>query len=240
MSEVEKTRIVERLTSILKDRDWNVRKTSSRVLQAVCKDTVSFSVLNRCIEECKAEAKSSSILIEALISTIKDELTVSIRIGGKRQREDEKEECERSTENIRDKIRDTIATLSKKESAPPKSEFDRSVAVLENVVCVLVAAGGAQERATQSYGVFLKKLTPSDPRNRIVLAFRIHAGTPIRLSDLKQCLGECWADGALTSSDTVEGIDSVSLPLTEEGRLSLEFGNAPIMIVTSLKPSDSE
>lgn len=240
MSDVDKTKVSERLTSILTDNNWKVKKTNANVLQAVCKDTVSFSALSRCLESCKAEAKTSSILVEPLISTIGKELIVSVRIGGKRQREEENDgHAERSTENIRDKIRSTMETLSKKDCAPPKTELNRAVAVLDKVVCVLVAAGGAQERATQSYGVFLKKLTPSDPRNRIVLAFRLHAGTPVRLADLKQCLGECWADGALTSADTVNGIDSISLPLTAEGSLSLEHGNSPILLVTSLVPSDT-
>lgn len=231
-----KTALVKRLAQDLTEGGWAVRTTNAGVLQAVCQPTVSFLVLGQCLDACKASSNAFHIPVEAMISTIGGELVVSVRIGGKRQRQESIEKSMQSIEAIRDTIRATVAKLSNTEGGPSKAELERATVVLDNVVCVLTAVGGTEERAIQSYGIFLKKLAPSDPRNRIVIAFRIHAGTPVRITDLKQCLGECWVDGAITSADTVHGIDSVALPLTEEGALSLEHGNSPIMMVTSLTP----
>ena len=237
----DRAKIVDSLTASLVGNGWVVRTTSAGVLQAVCQDTVSFCVLNRCLNASNVVSKEFSTNVEALVSTIGKELVVSMRIksplgGSKRKREEggEQQQPQRVIEDIRDKIRSTVAKLSKTEGAPPKIELDRATVVLDNTVCLLTAAGVSDERSCQSYGVFFKKLTASDARNRVVLAFRLHAGTPVCLKLLKQCLGECWADGAITSTGAVEGIDSVELPLTEEGALSMKFGNSPILLVTSI------
>ena len=89
--------------------------------------------------------------------------------------------------------------------------------MLSGTFCQLLAVGGCEERAVQAYGIFFKKLAQSDPRNRIVLAFRLHAGTPVRLQDLKLCFGECWADGAITSAETVQYETQLSLEVLKGG-----------------------
>ena len=229
------------LKPMLEQNGWEARTTDAGVLQAVCTQTVSFSSLERYNSSAKAVSKEHSVPIETIIGTLQKELVLSTRVGGKRKRNDSNNDDgraasnpERSTEELRDKIRATLATLSKNDSGPPKSELDKATTILDAVVCMLRAVGGHEERVVQSYGIFYKKLAPSDQRNRIVLAFRLHAGSPVRITDLKQCLGECWRDGAITSSDRVSGIDSVSLPLSDEGAISLEYGNVPILMVTSV------
>jgi len=234
-----KQKVFDILTPVFSDNGWVVRRTKAGVLQAVCQNTVSFLLLAQCLEACRSASKECSVQVEALLSTIGMELVISVRIGGKRRREEECRQSLKSTEDLRDKIHSTISKLSKTEVTPLPEELARATSVLDNVVCVLKAASGKQERAIQSYGIFFRKLKPSDVRNRIVLAFRLHAGTPVRINDLRHCLGETWEDGAITSGETVNGVDSVVLPLTEEGVLSLEHGNSPIMILTSVKAESS-
>lgn len=233
-----KVKVTEELRGTALANGWKVRSTNSVVLQAVCPNIVSFASLSVYHEATKSISKSHRVIIETMISTIGKELVVSTRIGSKRKREETTASgvCH---DELRDKIRETIGKLSKATGSPPQRDLDKATSVLDAVVCLLKAVGGEEERATQSYGIFFKKLAISDPRNRIVLAFRLHAGTPVRIQDLKQCLGDCWADGAITCADTVNGVDSVSLPLTEEGTISLEHGNAPVMVVTSICPSSS-
>ena len=235
-----KAKAIALLTPQLEALGWKiVSATTSSVLQAACTTTVSFSTLASFLELSKTASKDAGTAVEPMITSIGTKMMVSTRIGAKRQRTEENPNLQ-GAEDKRDKIRATLSKLAKADAGgPPKSEIDRATKVLDAAVCQLMGVGGCEERAVQSYGIFFKKLAPSDPRNRIVLAFRLHAGTPVRLQDLKSCLGECWADGAITSSDTVSGVDSVALPLTDEGALSLEHGNAPLLVVTSVNPSPS-
>lgn len=231
-----KASVAAKLTRALEGNDWTVTKTAASVLQGECQDTVSFSTLNSYAEACKRAASEYGVAVEPMIGSIGKKMVVSTRLGAKRQRTEDNPNL-RGEEDKRDKIRATLGKLSKAEAAPPEAEIARATKVLDATVCRLMAVGGCEEQAVQSYGIFFKKLSPSDPRNRIVLAFRLHAGTHVRLLDLKSCLGECWVDGAITSADKVSGVDSVALPLTEEGAISLEHGNAPLLVVTSVNPA---
>ena len=228
------------LKPLLAVNGWSVKVTNAMVVQAQCQETVSFSSLNTYLETCKTLSKEKGIAVDPMVTTIGKSMVVCTRVGAKRQRGDDNAASTHGIEDKRDKIRATLAKLSKSEAAPPKAELDRATKVLDATVCQLLAVGGCEERAVQSYGIFLKKLAQSDPRNRIVLALRLHAGTPVRIQDMKLCFGECWTDGAVTSAETVHGVDSVALPLTDEGALSLQHGNAPLLVVTSVTPSGTQ
>jgi hypothetical protein len=85
---------------------------------------------------------------------------------------------------------------------------------------------GCGERAVQSFGIFKKKLSSSEDTH-LLLAMRINTGTPIRVGDLQ-------SDGAFTTDDTFDGVDGVELPLSDEAKVSLEYGNHPLLVITSV------
>ena len=94
--------------------------------------------------------------------------------------------------------------------------------------------GPAGEVVVQSTAMLAKKLSPSDARARVVVAARLNAGIAMRVDTLRGCLGECWADGLLTTQSTLHGIGKLELPLSEEARAAEAFGNAAILLVTSV------
>jgi hypothetical protein len=51
---------------------------------------------------------------------------------------------------------------------------------------------------------------------------------------LKSCLALCWADGSITTEETLHSVDAMNLPLTPEGVLSRQHGNLPLLVVTSV------
>jgi len=114
----------------------------------------------------------------------------------------------------------------------PSEELDVAQDVVTKMVTQL--RGPAQELLVQSFSMLSKKLQPGDDRHRIVLALRLNAGIPVPVSQLKRCLGPCWRDGVLSTEPSVNGVCDRDLPLTEEGSASMEQGNAPLLIVTSV------
>lgn len=97
--------------------------------------------------------------------------------------------------------------------------------------------GPAGEVVVQSTALLAKKLAPDDAHQRVVVAARLNAGIAMRVSVLRDCLGACWADGLLTTQSTLHGIGDLELPLSEEARAALRFGNATILLVTSATTS---
>jgi len=114
----------------------------------------------------------------------------------------------------------------------PSDELDVAQDVLIKLVTQL--RGPSQEILVQSYAMLGKKLQASDERPRIVLALRLNAGIPVPVSQLKRCLGVCWRDGVVSTAPAVNGVCDADLPLTEEGAASMVFGNAPMLLVTSV------
>ena len=104
--------------------------------------------------------------------------------------------------------------------------------ILKRVVTEL--RGPAQEILIQSYAMLSKKLQDSDSRPKIVLAMRLNAGIPVPVTQLKRCLGQCWRDGLVSVEPSVGGVCGSDLPLSEEGAASMEQGNAPMLVVTSV------
>lgn len=116
--------------------------------------------------------------------------------------------------------------------AHPIEEFDLAQKVINQLVAGL--RGPAGEIAVQSYSMLTRKLKPTDQRASVVIALRISAGIPILVAQLKRCLGPCWIDGVVSSESSVNGVCDRDLPLTEEGTASMEMGNRPMLIVTSV------
>lgn len=215
--------------------EFETRLTAAGVLQVMLPDTVCFTNLNQWHEVVKATSKRTGVAIEDLIGSVGTEFVMATRIGRKRERPADPP-SDRALEDVLDKV--DVALKGVRKAAPKDSlndsEVDVARAVLEKAIGGLCGPGGDAERSVQSFGVFQKKLAPSDPRPRLVLALRLNAGIPIKISALKHALGGCWADGALTVGESVSGVDSVQLPLTEEGRASRDFGNLPVLVVTSV------
>ena len=94
--------------------------------------------------------------------------------------------------------------------------------------------GPSGEVVVQSTALLAKKLAPDDARQRVVIAARLNAGIAMRVDALRNCLGACWADGLLTTQSTLHGIGDIELPLSKEARAAARFGNATILLVTSV------
>lgn len=119
----------------------------------------------------------------------------------------------------------------------PKSELDVAESVLISLLTEL--RGPSRELLIQSYALLTKKLESSDERPRVVLALRLQGGVGVPVSHLKRCLGVCWKDGLLSTEPTVAGVDETDLPLSQEGRVSKDLGNLPLLLVTSVPMSMS-
>jgi len=224
----------EKLSHVFRDLGWSAKQTTSQTRAvAVTKGTVSFQSLQTCYERCKKQAGEAKL--EVLISSSGQELLVSANAGGKRGRPSEAVQP-KNLSDLRDSVAEAVKKLEKSSTTPSKDELAKARTIVESVVCVLRAADG-DELACQSFGLFYRKLAPSDTKPRIIIAFRLHAGTPVRVHDLRSCLQATWNDGAITAEDTLHAVDSVSLPLTSEGSLSLQHGNKPILVVTSVPAS---
>jgi hypothetical protein len=225
--------LTDKLNAVFRDFGWTARPTASQTRAiAITKGTVSFQTLQTCYERCKAEAGETKL--EVLLSSSSQDLLMSVNAGAKRGRPSEAEQP-KNVADLRDSVANAVKKLEKLSAPPSSEELKTAQSVVESIVCVLRAADG-DELACQSFGLFYRKLSPSDTKPRVVLAFRLHAGTPVRVHDLRSCLQTTWSDGAITIEDTLHSVDSVALPLTSEGQLSLEHGNRPILIVTSVSP----
>lgn len=115
----------------------------------------------------------------------------------------------------------------------------------ERLRCLLVRLtrdlrGSKHEPVVQNYGVTLRKLAVSDAEPRVVVFARLHSGVALGLSKLKAVLGDCWADGCITTDESSSGVDLVDLPYSEEAAAGIELGNRPLLLVTSLPSCKKE
>jgi hypothetical protein len=99
--------------------------------------------------------------------------------------------------------------------------------------------GTHQERLVQSVVIEHRKLRPSDPGPKVIIAARLASGVPIPIGKLKAALGDCWADGAVSTDSSSELFSSLALPMSEEGILAERLGHASLRLVTAL-PDDPE
>ena len=143
--------------------------------------------------------------------------------GKKRQRGSNyvDDEHELQVENARAKL-GRVSSL-------PERDLEKAAKVLKNAVRTLRGPHG--ESVVQSFAILDKKLTE---KRSAVVAMRLNAGVPVSVSALKRCLGECWCDGAITTSSSISGVCVSELPLSEEAAASLEFGNASLLVVSAV------
>ena len=141
----------------------------------------------------------------------------------KRRRDDREDQAER-VEQARNRLSKCIPDL-------PASELDAARTVLVNLVNEL--RGASNEVVVQSFALLAKKLHASDAKPRVLIAVRLNAGIAVPLALLKRCLGPCWSDGAVTTEDSVSSVSDTDMPLSEEARAARDFGNLPLMVVTS-------
>lgn len=227
----------ETLEAVASGLELETRTTAAGVLQVVLKETTSFKQLETYHDAVKRTVKRAGVAIEDVLGSQGSQLIVATRIGAKRPRaNDAPEPNEQALRNLVDKIGSTVERVRKAAAKDSLDDGELATAreVLERSVARLVGPTGPDERAVQSFGVYQRKLAESDPRPRIVLAMRLNAGVAVRLSELKSCLGPCWQDGAITTADSVFGVESLELPLTPEGQASRYFGNLPVLLVTSV------
>ena len=143
---------------------------------------------------------------------------------GKRKRE----LCEDQEEGV-SKARRRLAAASGPDS---QQELDVAQRVLTKLVRDLRGPNG--EIVVQSYAILSKKLGVADSQPRVVVAARLNAGIELQVELLKSCLGACWADGLITTQPTLHGIGKLELPLSEEATAAAFFGNASMLLVTSV------
>jgi len=237
ITKTPKEQATETLIAVAKGLGYTTKTTAAGVLQVLLPDTVSFGTLNVWNQSCKDVASTAKISISDMLVSEGPKLLIATRIGAKRAR-DEEGPSQKDLDDVQENVETLVAKV--KRSATKESvnepEIQTAQKVLEKCTAMLLGPSGPTEKVVQSFGLFQKKLDPSDPRPRLVIALRLNAGIPTTTSMLKSCMMECWKDGAITIGDSVSGIDSVQLPLTAEGEASREHGNRPILVVTSVPP----
>lgn len=174
------------------------------------------------------------------IGTSANDLVFSAHLS----REETGEEEEHRPKKRRRGVGDEAAAHNSREVAAARERLEKSVPelpsddlnVAQKVITRLAneLRGSDGEIVVQSTVMLAKKLGPSDARQRVVIAARLNAGIAMRVDALRNCLSECWADGLLTTQATLHGIGKIELPLSEEARAAESFGNAAILLVTSV------
>lgn len=133
-----------------------------------------------------------------------------------------------------DRVANARQGLAKYAPTLPSDELAVAQQVLTKLVLNLRGPNG--EIVVQSYAMLSKKLGVDDERARVVVAARLNAGIELKVELLKSCLGVCWKDGLLTTLPTLQGIEKLELPLSEEASAAAFFGNMSLLLVTSVPP----
>jgi hypothetical protein len=160
--------------------------------------------------------------------------------GGAEEEEEEEEDVQSRPAKRRrdtsaeeaDRVANARSRLAKAAPALPSEQLDVAQRVLTRLVKDLRGPNG--EIVVQSYAILSKKLGVADSQPRVVVAARLNAGIELRVELLKSCLGACWADGLLTTHPMLHGIGKLELPLSEEASAAAFFGNASVLLVTSV------
>jgi hypothetical protein len=211
--------------------------SSAGVIKISFNTRASFSNVDTCIKLCRASASKHSARLEMSISAFRKDVLMSVRVGGKRPLESGPHTSDLfdGKEEFYDRVDSTIDAISKLEKEDSKmllSDTGKAKDILYRSEQLKSMDGGG-ERAIQSFGLFKKKL-PGNEKFHLLIAMRINTGTAIKLDDMIRVLGDAWTDGALTTEDKLDGIDNVELPLSEEAKVSLEHGNHPLLIITTV------
>lgn len=213
-------------------------ESAAGIISTSFNSRTSFKNVNTWASVCKAAASKTGMRLEMSIAAFKKDIVVSARVGGKRRRENGPlaggsllDGCD----DFHDRVDATIERINKSEKANTNS----LTAYIQKAKDVLYRSeqlksmDGCSERAVQSFGLFKKRLN-GEEKYSLLLAIRLNTGTAIRLSDMIGVLGETWADGALTTEGRLDGVQGVELPMSEEAKVSMEHGNFPLLIITTI------
>lgn len=197
------------------------------------------SELERCVSRHTLPKTTSFANLEAIhaaatgtcfVGTSASEMAISAHFEGveialppaKKRRREERTE----------RVTDARKQLAKSMPDLPSAELDVAELVLLRLVNQLRGSEG--EICVYSFAVLGKKLSSTDPRPRVVIAARLHAGVAMSVEVLKEVLGTCWSDGILTTLATLHGISEIDLPYSAEAQAALSYGNTPLLLVTSV------
>lgn len=117
-----------------------------------------------------------------------------------------------------------LGTISQEELQAAESLLTRAVFDLR---------GACGESAIESVGIFSRRLG-SATADRLVLALRIAPGVAVNVQTLKRTFGSCWADGLFSAEEEVMGVSLADVPASAEGRLAMDWGNVPMLVVTAI------
>lgn len=218
---------------------------NATTLRLTLPEIASFNQLNAVLGSC-ASVRTDQVHARAFFCSVSGGLRCTVRFsvpepGGahakpaarkKRSREefdaaaDATEKAERAVEKLKASSKGQL----------PKSELETAQQVLTRLALLRSADG---EAVVGAYGLFLKRLKPSDDRDHVVIAFRMHAGVSVSVHRLASAMGATWADGAVGTKETVLGIDASSLPLNAEGNAAVSLGNAHPIVVTAVPRSST-
>ena len=240
------------IAGIISSFGFEYNKTNGGVHQARAK-TLSFSQLSQLESKIKLESDNSR---RELILASDQTVVVAIRKVAKKRSRDEDQTTTTTTTTTKtaksanapakasdadhdklEAVKLAIENVKQKSSGnssdkPHDTDFETANKIVSNMLIRLRSTDN--QPVVQSYGIFTKKLLPTDEKKRVVLAFLIHAGLAIKLTELKIALENCWRDGAVTSELSVMGLEISNLPLSDEGKISESFGNRPLFLVTSI------
>jgi hypothetical protein len=219
----------EQLSDVAKVQNCTESCLVRAVSRHVLPETASFANL---------EAISGHTEAPCFVGTSAKQLALSAHLeapqgpGGDDHRPAKKRRRNSNAEDEADRVAGARARLAKDVPDLPAEELHIAEAVLVRLVNLLRGTEG--EVCVQSYALLAKKLSDTDPRARVVIAARLNAGIAMPVGLLKACLGECWEDGLLTTLPTLHGISEVDLPYSPEAEAALAYGNAPLLLVTSV------
>jgi len=210
------------------------RLTPKNVSVHVLPETTSFS---------SVAALAGAVEGEAYIGTVEKELIFSAHLGPGKGEDGyaelfearpakKRRRCGNSAEEEADRVAAARARLAQSVPTLASCELDVAQKVATKLVCNLRGPNG--EIVVQSYAILAKKLGVADTCQRVVIAARLNAGIEMNVRLLKSCLGPCWEDGLITTLPTLHGIGKIELPLSDEASAAAMFGNAAILLVTSV------
>lgn len=202
-----------------------------RVSMHTLPETVSFSnvdALARATESETYVGTSAGDLVFSAHLAVEDQDENQEHRPKKRRRSDPDEHAKHNSRSLAD----ARARLEKSVPELQSDELDVAQRAITKLVNELRGPSG--EVVVQSTAMLARKLAPDDTHQRVVIAARLNAGIAMRVDALRGCLGACWADGLLTTQSTLQGIGKLELPLSKEAQAASLFGNATILLVTSV------
>jgi hypothetical protein len=244
--------VVNTVSSAANGSGGTVGRKGTALIRVVFSKEVAFSFIESIYKAAKQTAKQQQAECEVFILSEKSSIVIIVKVskastepsqkGKKRSidqvdslenRESKAEAKQESTANtaVDDNVLDMILQLK-------KSQLCKDAVVTETAESALRAMGrlrGASgERALQSFAAAFKKLQTQT--HELLVAVSFNAGVCVRVSQLKTSLGSLWKDGQFAIG-ALEGFADMIPPLSEEGKTSKRFGNHPLLLLTSVRPT---